>query len=36
MGDCVEQDSLWRQVIVLKYGIKRGGWCSKEDEVLTG
>jgi len=25
-----EQDYLWRQVIASKYGIQRGGWCSKE------
>jgi hypothetical protein len=25
-----EQDSLWRQVIVSKYGFQREGWCSEE------
>jgi hypothetical protein len=25
-----EQDYLWRQVIVSKYGIQRRGWCSEE------
>jgi hypothetical protein len=25
-----EETSIWRQVIVEKYGVQRGGWCSKE------
>jgi hypothetical protein len=25
-----EENSLWRWVTVMKYGIQRGGWCLKE------
>jgi hypothetical protein len=25
-----EENSLWRQVIVMKYEIQRGGWCLEE------
>jgi len=25
-----EETSIWSQVIVEKYGVQRGGWCSKE------
>jgi hypothetical protein len=31
-----EENSLWRQVIVEKYGIQRGGWCSEETQAPYG
>jgi hypothetical protein len=31
-----EQDSLWRQVIVSKYGIQRGGGAKRKHGVLMG
>ncbi|RVW81120.1 hypothetical protein CK203_044688 [Vitis vinifera] len=26
----VERNSLWKQVIIKKYGVEEGGWCSRE------
>ncbi|RVW88540.1 hypothetical protein CK203_032959 [Vitis vinifera] len=26
----VERDSLWNQVIIDKFGVEDGGWCSRE------
>ena len=26
----IERNSLWKQVIIDKYGEEEGGWCSKE------
>ena len=25
----IEEDALWRQVIVMKYGCMWGGWCTR-------
>ena len=29
----METDAFWRQVIGIKYGISRGGWCT---DLLVG
>ena len=26
----IERNSLWKQVIIDKYGVEDGGWCSRE------
>ena len=26
----VERDFLWKQVIIDKFGVEKGGWCSRE------
>jgi hypothetical protein len=28
-----EENSLWRQIVVEKYGVLRRGWCSEERSV---
>ena len=32
----IEKNSLWKQVIIDKYGEEEGGWCSKEVKGAYG
>ena len=32
----IERNSLWKQVIIDKYGEEEGGWCSKEVKGAYG
>ncbi|RVW38516.1 putative ribonuclease H protein [Vitis vinifera] len=32
----VERDSLWKQVIIDKFGVEEGGWCSREVKEAYG
>ena len=32
----VERDFLWKQVIIDKFGVEEGGWCSREAREAHG